>query len=354
MTEVIETISVGKGFVKSEWILLEQSPTTALVFQPEIHDGGVRGHLVRFKKGKDNTWEEMKEQDFRSLKIGEGVRIDLRTDQVAKLYESISKFREISAKGVEHGRERYVVGKEEEVLIVTDTNIRNTILQILSKGFTEEFWKELIKTNPAEATKLSLSQIKSEREKALEEFRVDIALDKTESHWQDYFERNTWIFGFGLNYQILKQQQAQPAYGGTAVNGRGGEKGDFLMSTDGYISFTVLVEIKRPDTPMLQGTTPQRSGAWSLSQSLTDGITQLQANRSMWEMHGSRLEKNADTLEGDNVYTVSPKGILVIGHLSELDTREKRATFERFRQSLHGIEILTFDEILKRAEYFLK
>ena len=49
-----------------------------------------------------------------------------------------------------------------------------------------------------------------------------------ENWWQDFFERNTWIFGYGLKYQILKSVQSQPQYGGRNVTGKGTEKGDFL------------------------------------------------------------------------------------------------------------------------------
>jgi len=85
---------------------------------------------------------------------------------------------------------------------------------------------------------------------------------KTASHcskdrrelWQDYFEENKWIFGYGLNYQILRQEQNQPNYGGTRLDGTGGQRGDYITSTMGDIRFTVLVEIKTPATPLLQGT----------------------------------------------------------------------------------------------------
>ena len=41
----------------------------------------------------------------------------------------------------------------------------------------------------------------------------------TENDWQDFFEENTWIFGYGLRYQILRVIQAQPNYGGATVSG---------------------------------------------------------------------------------------------------------------------------------------
>ena len=344
MTDTIRTLSIGKGIVNTDYILLEQTPTTALIFKPQVHQGGVRGWLVRFKKSKDETWEELKEKDFRSLKLYEGVRIELGTEQTKILCEEIEKRRDIP---VEYG--------EHEYLVISDRNVKEVVNQILSKGFSNQLWEELKRINPKEATRLSLLQIQEERNLSLQEFRNSIDDgDKHEDYWQRFFEVNKWIFGYGLNYKILRQEQTQPNYGGTRVDGTGGQRGDYLTSTKGDISFIVLVEIKTPFTPLLQGTEPQRNGAWGLSKQLTDGITQLQANKSTWEINGSKEDDNRDRLENENIFTVTPNGILVIGRLNQLETRDKRGTFHRFRQSVHGIEVITFDELLKRAEFIVK
>lgn len=193
------------------------------------------------------------------------------------------------------------------------------------------------------------------RKERLQEFDTSIKSHASEEDWwQDYFEQNKWIFGYGLNYQILRTQQDQPNYGGTKVDGKGGQRGDYLSSTEGDLSFTVLVEIKTPNTLLLQGASEIRSGTWSLSKDLTDAITQLQTNVDTWDKQGSRQPDNVDKLEKENIFTVQPKGIVVIGDLSSLNTRSKRETFQRFRRSLHGIDILTFDELLKRARFIVE
>ncbi len=177
-----------------------------------------------------------------------------------------------------------------------------------------------------------------------------------EPWWQDFFETNKWIFGYGLNYVILRQERAQPNYGGTCVDGTGGQRGDFLMSTMGDLNFTVLVEIKTPDTQLLSGKEEIRNGAWSLSHKLTDALAQIQANVQTWEEKSSD-KNNIDVLETKGVYTVEPKGIIVIGMLSELEIKDVRSrweTFQRFRRSIHGIEVISFDELLSRARFITR
>jgi hypothetical protein len=170
---------------------------------------------------------------------------------------------------------------------------------------------------------------------------------------KNFHLENKWIFGYGLNYQILRQKQPQPHYGGTRVDGLGAQRGDMLTATAGDIGFTVLVEIKKPRTPLLQGVKEIRRGAWILSKELTDALSQIEANRSAW-LENSKQPYNMDTLETERVYTVQPKGIIVIGSLSQVaELRTKRDTFERFRKSIHGVEILTFDELLHRARFIV-
>lgn len=213
--------------------------------------------------------------------------------------------------------------------------------------------KQLSGTDGVRLTQDDINQLLKRREK-LEAFKK--ALDakiSEEKKWQDFFEKNKWIFGYGLDYQILRQEQAQPHYGGTRVDGAGGQRGDYLTSTRGDLNFTVLVEIKTPATPLLQGASEIRNGAWSLSKDLADAITQIEANIATWEKDGSRTDDNKDKFEAEKIFTVKPKGIIVIGSLSELNDRNKRETFQRFRKSIHGIDILTFDELYERASFIV-
>lgn len=356
MENQIKTQMIASGFARSNGVILNETPDTCLVFQPEIYEGGVRGHLVRFKKERGQVFEKIPEVDFRRLKLYEGVNIEIGTSALLKLTDCVDARRKIVGQGVQNGTHTYTVIDESKLVTVTEQNKFEVIRQLLSGNYPNDFWNELKRSDPELATKLSSGHIHAERKKVLDEFResVDSMGEGNESYWQDFFETNKWIFGYGLNYKILKIEQHQPNFGGAAVDGRGGEKGDMLCVTDGDIGFTVLVEIKTPATSLLKGATPQRNGAWSIASELTDGITQLQANCCQWNNYGSRLVLNVDKLESKGSYTTAPSGILVIGRLAGIASdRVKRDTFQRFRQSITGLEILTFDELLKRAEFIL-
>lgn len=65
------------------------------------------------------------------------------------------------------------------------------------------------------------------------------------------------------------------------------------------------------------------------------------------------MRPTASCLGADQIFTVQPKGILIVGHTSQLINSSKRGTFERFRRNLANPEILTFDEVLDRAKFIV-
>ena len=80
----------------------------------------------------------------------------------------------------------------------------------------------------------------------------------------------------------------------------------------------------------------------------------MHANCSTWEKEGSRSEENREALTQQGIFTVQPKGILVIGHTKQLTDSQRRSTLEMFRRNTLNPEILTFDELYERAKFIVK
>lgn len=339
--------------------VLAETTTTRLVLRPDIvenrknPDATIKVSLIHQRKSPNGTWEDAPNIPLSSLKAGEQVKLTLHSEPTLELFRQLDNLYAIATNGkIGFGKTSLVVGREEE-LIRTDASRAVVIKLLLSKGYSDDIWQALVRVNPDLATQLSYARIHTERKKALETFRLSLNQAREENWWQGFFERNTWIFGYGLKYQILKSVQSQPRYGGTNLSGKGTEKGDFLVRTEADVKFTVLVEIKRPDSPIL-GNKPYRNGAWQLGEDLTGGVSQLQANCRCWEIEGSGAEQNREALQQEKTYTVHPKGILVIGATSQLNDIAKRNTFELFRQSVTNPEIITFDELYERAKFIVE
>jgi hypothetical protein len=84
-----------------------------------------------------------------------------------------------------------------------------------------------------------------------------------EGGWQRFFEKNPWIFGYGLNYvwtDKLDKKKLEQVVQGFRVS-QPGKRVDGLMKTMGAISSLCFVEIKIHDTPLLSR--EHRPGCWS-------------------------------------------------------------------------------------------
>ena len=350
--DTITTTTVGAGFAEAEEVILTETAQIITAFRPQIHEGGVRGSIVRYKKDRNGNPEMPTSVDFRRIDAGEGIEIELKTDAVAKLTQHIQELQVLLAEeGVRAGTHRYQVAEANDI-IITDQNKAQIIQQLLEADLGEDVWDQLAISNPDLSTRLAYSKLHEERSAILTQFE-DMLNDNTlvESDWQSFFEENTWIFGYGLRYQFLRVVQDQPNYGGTAIDGQGGQRGDFLTATEAETKFTCLVEIKKPNTLLLQNE-QYRNGAWGVSKELAGAVSQVQVNCAEWEITGARTDQNRDIL--CDFHTISPKGIIVIGNTNELSDFDKRNSFERFRQNINNPEIITYDELLERARYIVR
>ncbi|MCD4743607.1 MAG: DUF4263 domain-containing protein [Desulfobacteraceae bacterium] len=197
--------------------------------------------------------------------------------------------------------------------------------------------------------------ILSGRKRGLEVFYEKLYVEKdwNEPQWQSFFEKNTWIFGYGLDYRFLTILQREAALSGSDLDGKNTVEGDFLL---GSKDFTVLVELKRPDTPLFESS-KSRSRSWKLSKQLLDAVSQILAQKASWEIEATKSCYNS---EGDLIKqkTCDPKCILIIGNKDQFDRNQREQdikfrTFELFRRDSRNIEILTYDELYERANFIV-
>ncbi|WP_247406998.1 Shedu immune nuclease family protein [Bradyrhizobium sp. 76] len=195
---------------------------------------------------------------------------------------------------------------------------------------------------------------------AAEQVRLDC---KPEALWQQYFEANTWIFGYGLSYQFaskLDEGKLERIVRGRDLTGPG-KRADALMKTRGIVSSLCFVEIKRDDTPLL-GPSQYRSGAWPPSSELVGGVAQTQTTvHAAVEAIGDKLsvEDELGDPTGEILFSIEPRSCLVIGSLDEFKTENgvntsKFRSFDLYRKNTWRPEILTFDELLHRARFIVE
>lgn len=191
----------------------------------------------------------------------------------------------------------------------------------------------------------------------------EIKKTSNEGLWQKYFEKNEWIFGYGLGYLFLtgldnkKLEQVVQGYSVTEH----GKRVDALMKTKGIISNLCFVEIKTHATKLLD-TNPYRSGCWAPSKELAGAVAQVQgtvASAIDSLSHQINSEDKSGNPTGEEVFNYQPKSFLVIGSLEEFSgeygvNKDKLRSFELFRRNTMNPEIITFDELYERAKFIVQ
>ena len=196
------------------------------------------------------------------------------------------------------------------------------------------------------------------------ERRAAVGARGPEEVWQKFFEQNPWILGVGLTGQLLtswdRDKLEQIVVGASAV--QAGKRTDALMMTVGAINSMVFAEIKHHETDLLhQVRHPYRPAVWAPSSELTGGVTQIQqtvhtARDVFKEQVLSRDDEGRQ--DGDSVWFIRPRCFLIAGHMSEIAPGgavdpDKFRSFELYRRNLYEPEIITYDELLARAEWHL-
>lgn len=184
-----------------------------------------------------------------------------------------------------------------------------------------------------------------------------------EAVWQHFFERNSWIFGYGLNYIFTSQldlKKLEQITSGYSVNSSG-KRVDALMKTRGLISSLCFVEIKTHKTPLLKNNS-YRSECWPVSEELSGSIAQLQktVQKAINDIETKlEIDDSSGYPTGELAFLYLPRAFIIIGCLEEFIgnqgiNEQKYSSFELFRRNLTNPEIITYDELFERAKYIVK
>ena len=183
-----------------------------------------------------------------------------------------------------------------------------------------------------------------------------------EQVWQKFFEKNTWILGYGLDYIFnseLDSKKLEQVTSGSNFNS-GGKRTDALLKSLGAINSLCFCELKlNTDSLLKEVKNPYRGESWQISDALAGAIGQVQRTVHKAVMDFStktEIKDKQDNLTGETLYFYNPKAFILMGNLNEFIVdgkinEIKFSSFEMFRKNLKNIEIITYDELYERAYY---
>lgn len=285
-------------------------------------------------------------------------------EEILKLKKFLLSLKDLP---IESREKRQVSDLELSEIILTQSQKRKIIIE------NQDLFFDVMKSDITKSDIVALGYRKRQLEifdKLLNdsnyflEYKKQLKADKDELVWQSFFESNTWIFGYGLNYIFttnIEGKKLEQVVKGFDFNSSG-KRTDALLKTRGIISALCFVEIKKHDTPLIYNSKPYRVDCWRISDELSGSIAQLQktVQKSIKALQTKiEIRDNIGNPTGEELFIYHPRSYVVVGSLNEFKTEngvneEKYSSFEIFRNSLKQPEIITFDELYERAKYIVK
>ncbi len=320
-----------------------KTQVTALVSQDE---GGIRRVTLETFRSRAGGWFQGYEKDS----------FTFRSDEFEKLVAFLKSIQFIDRSNEDRFDVRDI-SKGNGSKIITDASDQALLSRIKSLNQNER--ERLFRGFHADLSQNEINLILGRRQ-ALETFEAQLAKgDWAEAGWQDFFERQSWVFGYGLDYRVMRPFDREMVVGIGGTDNREKPTVDYLMN---FTDYSVLVEVKRPDTPIFQQRRSGRSGTWRFSNEFMDAVSQVLEQKAEWLAQvQSRQHYDKSGTRQLTTRARDPKAILVIGQGAEIegtgnirDAEVRRDTFELFRRDTRNLDIVTFDELLERASFITR
>lgn len=282
-------------------------------------------------------------------------------DEIGKLIEFINHVQSVPLKS---GASMNITDEQLRRLVLSN-NQAQTLVQD-----NQELFAEVIRSAVTKEDVIAVGYRKRQLQvfqRMLEDdgYFEDIKAKKkctSEAVWQKFFEKNPWIFGYGLSYihlSGLDDKKLEQVVHGHTVSEHG-KRVDALLRSRGFISSLCFVEIKTQKTALLNAQ-PYRAGCWAPSPELAGAVSQVQGTVALAaESIRSKLllTDNIGNPTGEEAFNYMPKSFLVVGSLDEFVgehgvNQERYRSFELFRRNTNSPEIITFDELYQRAQFIV-
>jgi hypothetical protein len=356
--EKIEIRSTSRHHAVSSDIIIRDGEQTRLVFRPEIVDNPsapvacVRGTFLYRRKGKGDQWNDFETKPLSSLKKGDQYQLEIKSGELLSLLHSLGAlYRLFRAEGVPQGRlelvkiEQHLAKllqlSEPELNDFLSANRENAIktLRRVLRWLADRPPTDSPATGYAELPELNALVGLANLRAVLKTWN-DNSENASEEFWQGLLAKHSFVLSQLFAYPVVVINQK--AYvGGKRIDNRHGNIADFLcrIPTSGT---AVLVEIKTPKTALLG---PKYRQVFPPSRELSGAISQVLEYREslMHEVHALHQGQGSELSSGE------PRCLIIAGcGARELVDDAQKRSFERFRERLAGVTVVTFDEVFER------
>ena len=176
----------------------------------------------------------------------------------------------------------------------------------------------------------------------IESYQEMMNTKRTERHWQEFLDANSFILGLAFGYPVVKVR-GQASVGGHRLSGKGETIADFLVKNS-LTDNSAIIEIKTPQTCLLSKSA-YRGEIYPPSGQLVGAVNQSLNQKHNFEREIARIKDNSRLFDMES-YSV--RCCLVVGVMPVDEDRKK--SFELFRGNSKHVEVVTFDELLEKLK----
>jgi len=167
----------------------------------------------------------------------------------------------------------------------------------------------------------------------------DLPETKGKNSWHRWIYEHNWLFG--VHYLSPPIQKEKVGFKSIP---------DFLFATlDGFID---ILEIKMPTFDVIREDA-SHAGSYTWCPEANKAIGQVVNYIQQMELNQLQLVKLINQEYGDQyqmtINVIKPRAFILIGNSDGWDTPKKEA-FRTLNYSLHGIEVLTYSDLIRRGE----
>jgi Shedu protein SduA, N-terminal/Shedu protein SduA, C-terminal len=357
--EKIDVESTSSHSATCSDIILREGKRVRLIFRPEIVDNAgnaearVRGRFIYQRRGDADSWEGFEKMPLSSLKKGESFQLELHSDEVLTLrhdlYELARLHREV---GIPQGHAHFLKVKDNLIDLLQLTQAELDEFLSANESDAIKILRRVLRwlcEAPEVASKLAFEEtelptlnglISRANIRAILELWATNADNPNEEFWQRELGKHSFVLSFLFSYPVVVIQ-GKAYVGGKEYDNRHGSLVDFLARVPSSRN-AVLIEIKTPTTPLLGS--QYRQDIFPASTDIIGAISQAIHYRESL-MDDPKIRESADLAISE------PCCVIIAGSAKrELTDDSRRRSFERFRERLLGVSIVTFDEMFSRLE----
>lgn len=359
--------STSKVTADVQAMVLRQNNSMRIVYIPKIIDksddwtNSVSGCFIAQRKGINDRWEDIDGISLSNLKKGEWTKFDLSSDEWLNSLKYADKLREmcLQTKNFKQIQNKQILILDGEI---NKKEIKETIDTLMNCKEKNEFINELISnsniinnlfTNKEEINLFLKNITDTNKLNFFNTISLDLLNPKiigdnmqnsSEQFWQNLFKERSYYLSI-IAPSILQIICGQSYMGSKAIDNRGSSIADFTFNQG--IDNMCIIEIKTPLTSLIEKD-KYRENVYTPSSELVSAIVQIKEQKDNFlkeynSIRNKSLDKNIEFRAFD------PKCYLIIGNTTNLDKSQIKS-LNLFRNELKSVEVITFDELLKKIE----